>query len=152
MADWDADDFEPDTATPAVASMPSDKWDGEDEEDDIKVRTWSPHNKVNPLVSSQDAWDAESDEEKSEKSEEAKPVKVKKKKTLAQKIAEKEEAAEKARLEKMKMDEEEMEANTPEGRRARIHKDTDNKHWSLRHTSREDEAAETDWGEWSKDC
>ena len=55
-------------------------------------------------------------------------MKVKKKKTLAQKIAEKEEAAEKARLEKMKMDEEEMKANTPEGRKARIHKDTDNKH------------------------
>merc|ERR1712038_678782 len=101
MADWDADDFEPDTATPAVVSMPSDKWDGEDEEDDIK-----------------DAWDAESDEENSQKSEEAKPVKVKKKKTLAQKIAEKEEAAEQARLEKMKRDEEEMEANTPEGKLA----------------------------------
>merc|ERR1712110_942427 len=99
MADWDADDFEPDTATGAVTTMPSDKWDEEDEEDDIK-----------------DAWDAESDEDKSEKSEEAKPAKVKKKKTLAQKIAEKEEAAEQARLEKMKMDEEEMEANTPEGK------------------------------------
>ena len=39
MADWDADDFEPDTATPtaAVTTIPSDKWDGEDEEDDIKV-------------------------------------------------------------------------------------------------------------------
>ena len=39
MADWDADDFEPDTATPTagVATIPSDKWDGEDEEDDIKV-------------------------------------------------------------------------------------------------------------------
>ena len=39
MADWDADDFEPDTAAPtaAVATIPSDKWDGEDEEDDIKV-------------------------------------------------------------------------------------------------------------------
>ena len=49
---------------------------------------------------------------------------MKKKKTLAQKIAEKEEAAEQARLEKMRMDQEEMEANTPEGREARIHKDT----------------------------
>ena len=39
MADWDADDFEPDTAAPTagVATIPSDKWDGEDEEDDIKV-------------------------------------------------------------------------------------------------------------------
>jgi len=103
MADWDADDFEPDTATPTagVTTIPSDKWDGEDEEDDIK-----------------DAWDAESDEDNSEKSEEVKPVKVKKKKTLAQKIAEKEEAAEQAMLEKMKMDQEELEANTPEGKLA----------------------------------
>ena len=37
MADWDADDFEPDTAAGAVTTLPSDKWDGEDEEDDIKV-------------------------------------------------------------------------------------------------------------------
>ena len=36
MADWDADDFEPDTAT-AGGAMPSDKWDGEDEDDDVKV-------------------------------------------------------------------------------------------------------------------
>merc|ERR1711997_412489 len=102
MADWDAEDFEPDTAAASVITLPSDKWDGEDEEDDIK-----------------DAWDAKSDDEdKSEKSEEAKPVKVKKKKTLAQKIAEKEEAAEQARLEKIKMEQEEMEANTPEGKLA----------------------------------
>ena len=38
MADWDADDFEPDTASASVAARPSDKWDGEDEDDDIKVR------------------------------------------------------------------------------------------------------------------
>ena len=37
MADWDAEDFEPDTAAASVITMPSDKWDGEDEEDDIKV-------------------------------------------------------------------------------------------------------------------
>ena len=37
MADWDADDFEPDTGAAAVTTMPSDKWDGEDEDDDIKV-------------------------------------------------------------------------------------------------------------------
>ena len=49
MADWDADDFEPDTATAPVATMPSDKWDGEDEEDDIKVRIWSPHENVHIL-------------------------------------------------------------------------------------------------------
>ena len=38
MADWDADDFEPDTAA-APSTLPSDKWDGEDEEDDVKVRS-----------------------------------------------------------------------------------------------------------------
>jgi len=100
MADWDADDFEPDSAA-APAILPSDKWDGEDEDDDIK-----------------DAWDAESEEENSQKSEEAKPVKVKKKKNLAQKIAEKEEAAELAKLERLKKEEEENEANTPEGKLA----------------------------------
>ena len=36
MADWDADDFEPD-ATPAATAVPSDKWEGEDEDDDVKV-------------------------------------------------------------------------------------------------------------------
>ena len=41
---------------------------------------------------------------------------MKKKKTLAQKIAEKEEAAELAKLEKLKREEEENQANTPEGR------------------------------------
>ena len=64
----------------------------------------------------QDAWDAESEEENSEKSEEAaKPVKVKKKKTLAQKIAEKEEAAALARQERLAREEEEKQLNTPEG-------------------------------------
>ena len=34
MADWDADDFEPgEVGAPKV----SDKWEGEDEDDDIKV-------------------------------------------------------------------------------------------------------------------
>ena len=34
MADWDADDFEPGEAG---APKVSDKWEGEDEDDDIKV-------------------------------------------------------------------------------------------------------------------
>jgi len=99
MADWDADDFEPEQATAAPAKV-SDKWDGEDEEDDVK-----------------DAWDAESEEEK-EDSEEVKVVKVKKKKTLAQKIAEKEEAAEQARLEKLAQQAAAEELSTPEGKLA----------------------------------
>jgi len=100
MADWDADDFEPEAATTAAPVKVSDKWDGEDEDDDVK-----------------DAWDAESEEE-NDKSEEVKIVKVKKKKTLAQKIAEKEEAAEQARLEKLAQQAEDDEMNTPEGKLA----------------------------------
>ena len=45
-----------------------------------------------------------------------KAVKVKKKKTLAQKIAEKEEAAALAREERIAREEEEKQLNTPEGR------------------------------------
>ena len=59
----------------------------------------------------QDDWEASSEEEE-KKEEEVKPVKVKKKKTLAQKIAEKEAAAEEARLEA----EAEAEEDTPEAR------------------------------------
>jgi len=101
MADWDADDFDPDAGLANAAPKVTDKWEGEDEEDDIK-----------------DAWDAESEEEKSEKSEEVQPVKVKKKKTLAQKIAEKEEAAALARQERLAREEEETALNTPEGKLA----------------------------------
>lgn len=100
MADWDADDFEPEEAS--AAPKVTDKWEGEDEDDDIK-----------------DAWDAESEEEdNSQKDEVKQPVKVKKKKTLAQKIAEKEEAAEAARLERLAREEEENKLNTPEGKLA----------------------------------
>lgn len=96
MADWDADDFEPDTPA-AAGTVPkvTDKWDGEDEDEDCKA-----------------AWDDSSEEEKEE--DESKPVKVKKKKTLAQKIAEKEAAAEQARLE----EEAEAEEDTPEAKLA----------------------------------
>jgi len=74
MADWDAEDFEPELAPKPVVK--TDKWEGEDEDDDIK-----------------DAWDAESEEDKSEDKEvdeAAKALKIKKKKKLAEKIAEKE--------------------------------------------------------------
>jgi len=102
MADWDDEEFEPEAAAPAAVgvNLASDKWDGEDEDDDVK-----------------DAWDAESEEEDKDK-EEKTEVKVKKKKTLAQKIAEKEEAAEAARLEKLKQEEEAKQADTPEARLA----------------------------------
>jgi len=99
MADWDADDFEPDVPATVTVAKVTDKWDGEDEDDDVK-----------------DDWEASSEEEDEEKKkeEENKPVKVKKKKTLAQKIAEKEAAAEEARLEALAAEEE----DTPEARLA----------------------------------
>ena len=37
MADWDADDFEPDTPATVTVAKVTDKWDGEDEDDDVKV-------------------------------------------------------------------------------------------------------------------
>ena len=45
---WDADDYDPTPGSKAAApAANTDKWEGEDEEDDVK-----------------DAWDADSDEEK----------------------------------------------------------------------------------------
>ena len=38
MADWDADDFDPDADGKLTVPKVTDKWDGEDEDDDIKVR------------------------------------------------------------------------------------------------------------------
>ena len=37
MADWDADDFDPDEGGKLSVPKATDKWDGEDEDDDIKV-------------------------------------------------------------------------------------------------------------------
>ena len=39
MADWDDEEFEPEAAAPAAVgvNLASDKWDGEDEDDDVKV-------------------------------------------------------------------------------------------------------------------
>lgn len=99
MADWDADDFDPDDGGKLSVPKVTDKWDGEDEDDDIK-----------------DAWDAESEEEKDDSQKEETVVKVKKKKTLAQKIAEKEEAAAKALEERLAREAEEKELNTPQGK------------------------------------
>ena len=104
MADWDADDFDPDADGKLTAPRVTDKWDGEDEDNDIN-----------------DAWDAESDVDKDDsKKKKTKVVKVKKKKTLQQKIAEKEKAAAKAREERLAREEEERQLNTPEGKLAEI--------------------------------
>lgn len=69
---WDADNFEPPSLKPIAAG---DKWEGEDEDDDVK-----------------DNWEDEEEEKKDEeKQEEVKPaIQVKKKKRIAEKIEEKE--------------------------------------------------------------
>jgi len=83
MSDWDADDYDPPSAgggsKVAAAAAVNDKWEGEDEDDDVK-----------------DAWDADSDEEKSEEksgADAAPKAAAKKSKKLRDKIALKEAAA-----------------------------------------------------------
>jgi len=100
-AEWDADDFEPPKATTGTPAVFKDKWEGEDEDDDVK-----------------DDWE-NSDEEDSKGSEDSstgKAVQVKKKKTLAQKIAEKEAAAALLAEEQQASEAAKAYANTPEGK------------------------------------
>jgi len=103
-AEWDADDYEPQTST--LDTKPkTDKWEGEDEDDDVK-----------------DSWDKESDDEDtskgSEDSNSIKAVQRKKKKKLHEIIAEKEATAiEEAEKRAQAMADAEF-ANTPEGKLA----------------------------------
>ncbi|XP_068586826.1 eukaryotic translation initiation factor 3 subunit J-B [Cebidichthys violaceus] len=91
MADWDAETFEPEEPTKKAASM--DKWEGEDDEDDVK-----------------DNWDDE-DEEKEKKAEMKKKAlekKVSEKKKLSEKIKEKENQLKKEQeLKKKELEDEE---------------------------------------------
>ena len=83
----DADGFEPNKVAP------TDKWDGEDEDDDVK-----------------DAWDksdSEEDKSKDSTSEETKTTKTKPKKKLAEKIAEREALKEQQLAERAPLTEEE---------------------------------------------
>ncbi|XP_037551330.1 eukaryotic translation initiation factor 3 subunit J-B [Nematolebias whitei] len=91
MADWDADNFEPEEPIKKAAAM--DKWEGEDEDEDVK-----------------DNWD--DDEEEKEAKIEAKKMetKVSEKKRLSEKIKEKENQLKK-KQEELKM---ELEANQEE--------------------------------------
>jgi len=85
--EWDAEGFQP------AKVEPTDKWDGEDEDDDIK-----------------DAWDksdSEDDNSKGSTSEELKDTKIKPKKKLADKIAEREALKEQKQAEKAPLTEEE---------------------------------------------
>ena len=103
MFDSDADDFEPPKAA-AAPLVKSDKWEGEDEDDDVK-----------------DSWDKDSEDEDSKGSEESETLKAvqrKKKKKMHEIIAEKEamkalEAEERAKALAAK-----EAANTPEGKLA----------------------------------
>ncbi|KAF8787871.1 Eukaryotic translation initiation factor 3 like protein [Argiope bruennichi] len=95
-ADWENEDFEPVLKKPVI----SDKWEGEDEDDDVK-----------------DNWDDEEEEGKEEKPEQNMvAVQAKKKKSLAQIIAEKEEKKRKEMEEKMKLLEVNKKELTPEER------------------------------------
>lgn len=104
MADWDDEEFEPEVPAKGAAAPRTDKWEGEDEDDDVK-----------------DAWDADSDEEKKEDKKEdtgEKAVQKKKKKKLADILAEKEEAKMRE-LESQQAELDDMEyKNTPEGKLA----------------------------------
>ncbi|XP_016888122.1 eukaryotic translation initiation factor 3 subunit J-B [Cynoglossus semilaevis] len=96
MADWDADSFEPDEPIKKAAGQ--DKWEGEDEEEDVK-----------------DNWDDEDEEE--EKKTEVKKIetKVSEKKKLSEKIKEKENRLKKKQQEvKEKELEDKEEELTPE--------------------------------------
>jgi len=103
MADWDDEEFEPEDPTKNVVTK-TDKWEGEDSDDDAK-----------------DNWDDDSDEEKKSdesKGDEVKAIQKKKKKKLADIIAEKE-AKKLAELEEKRRQAEEDEANmTPEAKLA----------------------------------
>lgn len=112
MASWDDEDFEP-----SEASNSMNQFEGEDvDDDDIK-----------------DNWDDDDEEEKKEEvKQEPKPVK--KKKTIAEKIKEKEEKAKQeklARMEEMKRMEEDDKDLTPEEqleeklRRQRLQEESD---------------------------
>jgi len=104
MADWDDEDFEPeDPSKTAPAAAKTDKWSGEDSDDDCK-----------------DNWEDDSDDEKKEEKEGevVKAVQKKKKKKLADIIAEKEakKLAEQEELARQK--EEEIANMTPEAKLA----------------------------------
>jgi len=77
MSDWENEDFDP--TVPAVKPAPTDKWDGEDEDDDVK-----------------DSWEDEDEEKEKEGEGQPKAYQKPKKKPLAERIAEKNRAKEEA--------------------------------------------------------
>ncbi|XP_070758412.1 eukaryotic translation initiation factor 3 subunit J-B [Enoplosus armatus] len=97
MADWDAETFEPEEPTKKAAAT-MDKWEGEDEEEDVK-----------------DNWDDDEDEDEEKKSEMTKTeTKVSEKKRLSEKIKEKENRLKKKQQEQEQKERELQEEVTPE--------------------------------------
>ncbi|XP_056308117.1 eukaryotic translation initiation factor 3 subunit J-A [Danio aesculapii] len=99
MADadsWDADSFEPEE--PIKKAAVHDKWEGEDEDDDVK-----------------DNWDDDEEEEKEEEEDEEKKTEAKptEKKKLSEKIKEKENLQRKKQEELRKQQLEETKRDTP---------------------------------------
>lgn len=90
--EWDADNFE------AKQPVVSDKWEGEDEDDEVR-----------------DNWDDEDEADKKDEtiSAEASAVQIKKKKPLKERLAEKEEKRKKDLEEKRKQEEEAKKQLTP---------------------------------------
>ncbi|XP_070543108.1 eukaryotic translation initiation factor 3 subunit J-like [Ptychodera flava] len=104
MADWEDDNFDVD----AGFTKPSrgDKWEGEDEDEDVK-----------------DSWDVDSEEEEKpeENNTEVKAIQVKKKRSVKDAIKEKEERERREREERAEREEEErrrLEEMTPEEKAA----------------------------------
>ncbi|GAA6233615.1 eukaryotic translation initiation factor 3 subunit J [Lates japonicus] len=97
MADWDADNFEPEEPIKKAAAL--DKWEGEDEEEDVK-----------------DNWDDEDeeDEKKAEMKKTVSETKVSEKKKLSEKIKEKENRLKKKQQELKEKELEQQEELTPE--------------------------------------
>ncbi|XP_036951792.1 eukaryotic translation initiation factor 3 subunit J-B [Acanthopagrus latus] len=97
MADWDAETFEPEEPIKKAAAPLVDKWEGEDEDEDVK-----------------DNWDDE-DEDEEKKAEITKTeTKVSEKKKLMEKIKEKENRLKKKQQELRKVMDEKQEELTPE--------------------------------------
>lgn len=94
MADWDADNFEPEE--PIKKAPVLDKWEGEDEDEDVK-----------------DNWDDEEEDEEKKVDAKKAEVKVSEKKKLSEKIKEKENRLRKKQHEKEEMCENQEEL-TPE--------------------------------------
>ncbi|XP_017775051.1 PREDICTED: eukaryotic translation initiation factor 3 subunit J [Nicrophorus vespilloides] len=96
MESWDDENFEPQEIKPQVAVAASNKWEGEDEDDDVK-----------------DCWEDEEEEKSSgDKSEDKEKLYAKpKRKPLAERIAEKERLKREEMERRMRLEEDEM---TPE--------------------------------------